>query len=94
VRFVLRGQRADEAEQARSLRIAVAGRRRRFRVVPFAEIRFQQAAQEIFLGGEVVGDAPACDAADFRKFVEGQRAGAVVLDDLPGCGQDPGFCQW
>ena len=88
VRFVLGGQRADEAEQARRLRVAVAGRQCRLGRVPLAEIGLEQAPQEVFLGGEVVGDAAAGDAAFLDELVESERAGAVALDDLAGGGED------
>ena len=38
--------------------------------------------------GIVVGDPAAGDAAFPDEFVEGERAGAVALDDLPGGGED------
>ena len=86
--LVLGGQGADEAEEARRLGVAVAGRQRRLGLVPLAEIGLEQAAQEVFLGGEVVGDAAAGEAAFLDELVERERAGPVPLHDSAGGGKD------
>jgi hypothetical protein len=78
VRFVLGRQRADEAEQAGGLGVAVAGGQRGLGDVPLLEIGLQQAAQQVFLGRVVVSDAAARDAADLDEFVEGQGAARAV----------------
>jgi hypothetical protein len=81
VRLVLRGQGPDESQQARGLRVAVGRCERRFRDVPLQEIRFQEPPQQVFLGRVVVSDPAARDAAFLDEFVEGERTGAVALDD-------------
>jgi hypothetical protein len=84
VRLVLRRQRADESQEARRLRVAVRGREGGLGVVPLAEIGLEEAAQQLLLGREVVGDAPARDAALLDQLLERERAGAFALDDLTG----------
>ena len=88
VRLVLRGQGPDESQQARRLRVAVGRGERRLRNVPLQEIRFQEPPQQVFLGRVVVGDPAPRDAAFLDEFVEGERTGAIALDDLPGGGED------
>ena len=88
VRLVLGGQRTDETQETRRLRVAIAGRQRGLGVVPLPEIGLEQAAQQVLLGGKVIGDPAAGDAAFLDQLVEGQRTCAVAFDDLPGGGED------
>ena len=75
-------------KQARRLRVAVGRGERRLRNVPLQEIRFQEPPQQVFLGRVVVGDPAPGDAAFLDEFIEGERARAIALDDLPGGGED------